>query len=200
MALPKQEGKKIFGCDHGFKNRTVFEVKMKRRNSATMSLTQTTILFFHPIQIHSHIFFPSILAMALPQTMYFFLFLFLFTALQNKNIVLVFRIYVLFFCFCLHHFIIRILYLSLQHVNQNKNTVLEITLSVYQGTFTIIERDKLNCFGERLTICVHFFYISPLFQQCHCYKSIATIFFPSYFGNAIATNPFHNFFFFFLKK
>ena len=39
------------------------------------------IFFFHPIQIHSHIFFPSILAMALPQTMYFFLFLFLFTAL-----------------------------------------------------------------------------------------------------------------------
>ena len=51
--------------------------------------------FFHPIQIHFHIFFSSISSMALPQTMYFFLFLF--TALQNKNIVLVFRIYVLFF-------------------------------------------------------------------------------------------------------
>ena len=153
---------------------------------STMSLPQTTNFFFHPIQIHSHIFFPSILAMALPQTMYFF-FLFLFIALQNKNIVLVFRIYVLFFCFCLHHFIIRILYLSLQRVNQNKNTVLEITLSVYQGTFTIIERDKLNCFGERLTICVLFFYISPLFQQCHCYKSIATNIFYSILFKFIPT-------------
>ena len=135
------------------------------------------IFFFHPIQIHSHIFFPSILAMALPQTMYLFFFFFLFTALQNKNIVLVLRIYILFFfCFCLHHFIIRILYLSLQRVNQNKNTVLEITFSVYQGTFTIIERDKLNCFGERLTICVLFFlYLSyilamPLLQiNCNKY-------------------------------
>ena len=138
-----------------------------------MSLPQTTILFFHPIQIHSHIFFPSILAMALPQTMYFFFF-----CLQH------FRIRILylclestyfFFCFCLHHFIIRILHLSLQHVNQNKNTVLEITLSVYQGTFTIIERDKLNCFGERLTICVLFFlYLSSILAmsllQINCNK------------------------------
>ena len=105
----------------------------------------------------------------------FFFFFFLFTALQNKNFVLVFRIYVLFFCFCLHHFIIRILHLSLQHVNQNKNTVLEITLSVYQGTFTIIERDKLNCFSERLTICVLFFlYLSSILAmsllQINCNK------------------------------
>ena len=51
--------------------------------------------FFFPFYSNSfpHFFFPSILAMALPQTMYFF------------------------FCFCLHHFIIRILYLSLQRVN-----------------------------------------------------------------------------------
>ena len=112
-----------------------------------------------------------------------FLFLFLFTTLQNKNIVLVFRIYVLFFFFfCLHHFRIRILYLNLQCVSQNKNIVLEITLSVYQGTLTIKERDKPNCFDEKLTICVlFFFYIFPLFQQCHCHKLIATFFFiPSY--------------------
>ena len=67
--------------------------------------------FFFPFYSNSfpH-FFPSISAMTLPQTMYFFLFLFLFTALQNKNIVLVFRIYVTFFLFffCLHHFRIRI--------------------------------------------------------------------------------------------
>ena len=94
-----------------------------------------------------------------------FLFLFLFTTLQNKNIVLVF--YVFFF---LHHFRIRILYLSLQRLSQNKNIVLEKILSVYQGTFTLEEYDKPNCFGERLTICVPF-YISLL-----------------YFGNAIATN------------
>ena len=107
-----------------------------------------------------------------------FFFLFLFTTLQNKNIVLVFRIYVLFFFFCLHHFRIRILYLNLQCVSQNKNIVLEITLSVYQGTLTIKERDKPNCFDEKLTICVLFFYyIFPLFQQCHCHKLIATIFF-----------------------
>ena len=132
------------------------------------------IFFFHPIQIHSHIFFPLNFGNGIA-TNYVLFFLFLFIALQNKNIVLVFRIYVLFFCFCLHHFIIRILYLSLQRVNQNKDTVLEITLSVYQGTFTIIERDKLNCFGERLTICILFFlYLSYILAmsllQINCNK------------------------------
>ena len=81
----------------------------------------------------------------------YFFFLFLFTSLQNKN-----------------------LYLSLQCVSQNKNIVLEITLPVYQDTFTIKQRDQPNYFGERLTT---FFYISPIFRQSHCYKPIATIFF-----------------------
>ena len=46
---------------------------------------------------------------------------------------------------------------------------------------------------------IHCHIFFPLFRQCHCHKPIATIFFPSYFGNAIATNPFHKFFFFFEK-
>ena len=37
----------------------------------------------------------------------------------------------------------------------------------------------------------------PLFRQWHCHKPIGTIFFASYFGNAIATIPFHFFFSFF---
>ena len=80
----------------------------------------------------------------------YFFFLFLFTSLQNKN-----------------------LYLSLQCTSQNKNIVLEITLPIYQGTFTIKERYQPNCFGERLTT---FFYISPLFRQCHCHNSILLFF------------------------
>ena len=115
-------------------------------------------------------------AMLLPQTTNFFFtmyfFLFLFTTLQNKNIVLVFC--VLFFCFCLHHFRIRILYLSLQRVSQNNNNVLKITLSIYQGTFTIKERDKPNCFSERLIICILFFisllYFGMPLPQTNCNK------------------------------
>ena len=80
--------------------------------------------------------------------------------------------------------------------------------------------DKPNCFSQkntkRIRICVLFLYLSPLFWQCHCHKPItiisplfrqwhyhkptATIFFPSYFGNAIATNPVHNFSFFFFRN
>ena len=43
-----------------------------------------------------------------------------------------------------------------------------------------------------------FFYISPLFRQCHCHKPIATKKKKnsSYFGNAIATNSFPQVFFF----
>ena len=41
-----------------------------------------------------------------------------------------------------------------------------------------------------------FFSLFHLFRQCHCHKPIATkFFFPSYFGNAIATNSFPQFFF-----
>ena len=38
------------------------------------------------------------------------------------------------------------------------------------------------------------FFIFLLFRQCHCHKPIATIFFSSYFDNAIATNSFLQFF------
>ena len=53
---------------------------------------------------------------------------------------------------------------------------------------------------ERIRICVLFLYLSPLFQQCHCHKPIATIFFSSYFDNAIATNQLPLFFFPFLFR
>ena len=48
---------------------------------------------------------------------------------------------------------------------------------------------------ERIRICVLFLYLSPLFRQYHCHKPIATIFFSSYFDNAIATNQLRLFFF-----
>ena len=38
------------------------------------------------------------------------------------------------------------------------------------------------------------FFIFLIFRQCHCHKPIATIFFSSYFDNAIATNSFLQFF------
>ena len=42
---------------------------------------------------------------------------------------------------------------------------------------------------------VKILWTSLLFRQCHCHKSIPIIFFPSYFGNTIATNSFPQFFF-----
>ena len=53
---------------------------------------------------------------------------------------------------------------------------------------------------ERIRICVLFLYLSPLFRQYHCHKPIATIFFSSYFDNAIATNQLRLFFFPFLFR
>ena len=48
--------------------------------------------------------------------------------------------------------------------------------------FVIKERDKPNYFGqkntERIRICVLFFYISPLFRQCHCHKQQIFFFHP----------------------
>ena len=97
--------------------------------------------------------------------------------------------------------------------------VLEFILICFVGYFyhkRTWHTDKPNCFGqkntERIRICVLFFYISllyfgnaiatnqlqqfsPLFRQWHYHKPTATIFFSSYFSNAIATNPFHIFFF-----
>ena len=43
------------------------------------------------------------------------------------------------------------------------------------------------------TNCNNFFFL--LFRQYHCYKPIATIFFSSYFSNAIVTNQWPLFFF-----
>ena len=43
------------------------------------------------------------------------------------------------------------------------------------------------------TNCNNFFFL--LFRQYHCHKPIATIFFSSYFGNAIVTNQWPLFFF-----
>ena len=46
-------------------------------------------------------------------------------------------------------------------------------------------------FGKSIATII----FSLLFRQCHCHKSIPIIFFPSYFGNTIATNSFPHFFF-----
>ena len=112
---------------------------------------------------------------------------------------------------------------------------LNLSLSVSYGTFTIKEHDKPNYFSQKKywknknmrpffislssisaiplpqTNCNNFFFL--LFRQCHCHKSIATlffslpisamplpqihshIFFSLYFDNGIATNQLQQFFF-----